>query len=474
MAHLCHPARDKSGYLSEDTVSALATGVGGPVNIVRISGPQAFEAAIKLSSVSGIVEKENRKLQRCDVFDISRNKIDEALVVFFKSPGSFTGEDCVEFHLHGGSFIANQLLESLRRIGIRQALPGEFSFRAVRNGKISLAQAAAVSDLIASKNQLAASIAIEKMGGLQGRFLREIAEELKSIAALAEVGIDFMDQDIEEVGLKKLKERAVLILEKLIKTHGSFRRGLSIQEGLKAAFVGLPNAGKSSFFNALVGTERSIVSDLPGTTRDIVGEHLTLTSKKGVGITLHVQDTAGLRDSKNRIEKMGIERTYQAVKEADLVLFIVDASKPSAAVFFEFEKLNLDPEKTIGIFSKCDLVSQKRLQELRSELSQLNISLWLETSAMSGEGMVEAAEQVAEFCEKWIYHQPGELVLTRQDQAEAIGEAIEHLGRSTSAQESDLFAADLKHALQALSNVIGETLPEDILGRIFSQFCIGK
>jgi tRNA modification GTPase len=469
--------RDKSGYLSEDTIAALATGPGGAINVVRVSGPEALEAVKKLSSIQEIRTGEERKLQRCTVYDEAGKKIDEALLVFFIQPESFTGEDCVELHLHGGSFIASCLMESLSRLGIRQALPGEFSFRAVRNGKMTLLQASAVADLVKSKNREAVTLALEKMEFHQARFLIEIVEELKGVVTLSAAGIDFMDQDIEELSVKKLQERVRGVLEKLKKTEESFQRGSRIQEGLSAVFVGLPNAGKSSIFNALLGQDRSIVSDQPGTTRDIIREHLTLMGAEGQSVTLNIQDTAGLRSSLNKVEKTGMERTLKAAEEADLVLVVVDASSPVAQIYQELEKLDQtkrDPKKTIGILSKCDLIDDERACFVKNELASVPVSFWLNTSAKSGEGVGEAATQIASFCSKWLFRNPSEFLLTRVDQRQAIREALEHLRRGMKTQACDLFAADLMQALHALAPIVGETPTEEILGRIFSQFCIGK
>ena len=212
----------------------------------------------------------------------------------FVKPDSYTGEDLVEYHIHGSPFIAQQVIERLLELGARQALPGEFSFRSVRNGKMTLFQAQAVSDLIAASNQGAVSLALEKMSGAQNRFLDELASGLRKTAALGEVGIDFADQDIDEVSLPRLRANLTPYVELLEKLQSSFSRGIRLQEGLRVAFIGSPNAGKSSFFNALLGEDRSIVSEMAGTTRDVVSEKLTLRAKNKT-ITLRLEDTAGLR-----------------------------------------------------------------------------------------------------------------------------------------------------------------------------------
>lgn len=473
-------ARDKSGYLSEDTIAALATSAGGAVSIVRVSGPDSFRVLRSLASSSPALAPENaepRKLVRARLVDpdadTDQREVDDALFVRFVAPESFTGEDVVEFHLHGGAFTSSRLLELLGRLGVRQALPGEFSFRAVRNGKMTLSQATAVADLIAASNEGAVSLALEKLSGAQNRLISSLSKELKQVAALGEIGIDFADQDVEEVSLPSLKGRVSRISNSLKSLHESYRRGTFLQEGIGVAFVGLPNAGKSSFFNALLGEDRSIVSEVAGTTRDVIREKMTLRGKRN-SITLRLEDTAGLRAANDEVEKMGIERTEKSAKNADVLLLIVDATAPLDGVLDQWKRLGSPATKTVGILTKCDLVSREKIRHLLSEVALLNLSHWVETSALTGAGISGAAETIAEFCAQWTHREPGEILLTRLDQAEAVAAAIEHLNRAESAPEIDLFASDIRQALHSLGPLIGETVPDDILGQIFSEFCIGK
>jgi tRNA modification GTPase len=462
---------DKSGYLSEDTIAAIVTAVGGAISVLRISGRRAFEI---LEVLGGSSEAEARKLSRAVLKTRSGESIDDALVARFPNPNSFTGEDVVEFHVHGGSFIASRLLEELIALGARQALPGEFSFRAVRNGKMALSQAEAISDLICASNEKAVSLALEKMAGSQNQMIGRIAEEIRQLATLGEVGIDFSDQDVEEVSLRALKRRLSSLRETLERLRGSFSRGSKIQDGVRVAFVGLPNAGKSSFFNALLGEDRSIVSEVAGTTRDVIREKLTLKGKAS-SVTLRLEDLAGLRASGDQIEKIGVERTLKAAREADLILLVVDAAGAShEALKTEWEKLGKPTARSLGVLTKIDLAKTSQLSLLRDSLAGFGVQTWLETSAATGQGIHEAAERIADFCEKWTGRDPGEVLLTRLDHVQAVSEALEHLTRAEKASEIELFASDVRQALHALGPIIGETLPDDILGRIFSNFCIGK
>lgn len=469
-------------YLSHDTIHALATPVGGALAIVRVSGPKALAALAALTTG----ESEKRKPRELFRHKIAIKKgqkreiLDDAVCVFFQAPRSHTGEDVVEFFLHGGAVVAERVLESLESLGSRQALPGEFSFRAVRNGKTSLSEAEAVADLIAAKNVGAADLALEKMEGSQSNFVRELAESLRKLSTMGELGIDFADQDVEELSLDTLQKQTREILVKLSQLEGSFDRGEKIQSGVRAAFIGRPNAGKSSFFNALLGEERSIVSETAGTTRDVIRETLTLRGRAGgtSSVTLRIEDTAGIRpETSDQIEKIGIQRSIRAARDADLVLLIVNAGVSTSEwgeTLSVWEGVEKPASKTIGILTKIDTVSESVTAKCASDLRALGISTIFGVASPAFSGIREAATGIVEFCERFVGREPGEVLLTRLDHLRAVRETITHLERALGTTAEDLFAADLKQALAALGPVIGETLPDDILGRIFSEFCIGK
>lgn len=466
-------ARDRSGYLSEDTIAAITTAVGGAVAMVRISGPGAFEALRALAP--GHPAGEPRKLLRARLTDPLHGgePLDDALVARFVAPGSFTGEDVVELHIHGGSYLAARLLEILHGLGARQALPGEFSFRAVRNGKMTLSQARAVADLIKASNDDALCLALEKLSGTQNRLIAGLSRDLRRLAALGEVGIDFADQDVDEVSLPSLRARVDSLLAALEKLRASHARGARIQEGIRVALLGLPNAGKSSFFNALLGEDRSIVTDLPGTTRDVIREKLTLRGSRST-ITLRLEDTAGLRATDQHAERIGIERSRKAAREAELILLVADVTSGTGEILEQWKEAGGDASKTIGILAKRDLASDERILAFREATRPLGISRWIETSAVTGAGIADAVDAITEHCGALVFRPKGEVVLTHLDQLDAVVQAIEHLQRARTAPEIDLFASDIRQVLFSLAPLIGETLPDDILGQIFSEFCIGK
>lgn len=463
----------KSNYFNEDTIVALSGALGGAIALVRISGIRSAQILSKLTgkSTEAFIP---RVATRTDLFSNKKNKIDDAVVVYFQNPNSFTGEDLVEFSIHASSYVAQSLISEIISLGARQALPGEFSFRAIRSGKITLDQAQAIPELIESKNQTAAELALEKMSGLQNKWVREISEELKQAAMLSEIGIDFSDQDIEELDLKKLKEKIKLILPKLEQVEKSFERGKQIQNGIPTAIIGMPNAGKSSFFNVLLGEDRSIVSEIAGTTRDVVRESITLKNDKR-SATLKISDTAGIRKSEDHVESQGIERSKKTARESELVLCVVDSKKPEIDQIKKILNDAKTPEQRIVVLlNKCDLLSNDEKINLKIEFNKLGSVNPVFISSRTGEGMDEVISAILQIVSDKVIRAPGELVITHVNHLNAVRQSREDLNRAIQAPEYELFAADIRQCLAHLSGLIGETTTDDILGKIFSEFCIGK
>lgn len=475
MSPQSRPVSDKSGYLSNDSIAAVSSALGGAVAVIRLSGPEVFSSIEKVIGKNAFrkAKKVPRTLIRAELFDNKGKKLDSVLLAAFPSPASYTGEDVIEIHTHGSPFIAARILEDLRELGIRQALPGEFSFRAVRNGKLTLSQAEAVADLISASNDGALSLAHEKISGGQSRQIEETAETLRHLAMICEAGIDFSDQDIPEVRLENLKDKLTNILKLLTELKSGFSRGRLIQEGISVALIGLPNSGKSSLFNAFLGEDRAIVSAVPGTTRDVIREHLTLQGRL-TNLTFRLEDTAGIRKINDEVERFGIEKAQASARNADIILFIVDPKMNVSESIRVLNETRLEPDKTLGVITKADLISSQRSEEIITELKKSGIREWLVTSAVNGNGVAEAAEKLVELGSKLVKRDPNEVLLTRKNQFEAVCDAVEHLKRAKDVEERDLFAADIRHALYSLSPLIGDTVPDDILGKIFAEFCIGK
>ncbi len=473
---------DSAGYLSNRTIAALCSPVGGAICVLRVSGGDAIRIA---SSLTGheFGATDHRLARRAWIRDSSGKKIDDAVVLPFFGPNSFTGEDSVEFFLHGSPMVAQKVLDACFDQGARLALPGEFSFRAVKNGKMQLSQAEAVKELISAENDFSLELALEKLSGTQHHLVARVREDLLQLCTLSEVGIDFSDQDVDEVSLPRLKGRLKPLLEVLNSLRGSFDRGKRFSDGVPVTIFGLPNAGKSSFFNALLGEDRSIVSNIAGTTRDVVRERLNLKGQGGQ-VTLKLADTAGLRSSSDRIEEIGIERSLLSARESDLVVVVVDGLNPELPVVKSYLARIPKREDRAFLFvvSKKDQLglpeSERILAEIRHEFqrefqNEFEIPA-LAVSSQTLQGIHEAGALLADAAVRLLARKPGEVILTRFEHVRAVEQAIETLTRAENAHDAVLFAADLRHAMNDLGPLIGETLPDDVLGKIFSDFCIGK
>ena len=473
---------DPAGYLSDKTIAALCSPTGGAICILRLSGESAFKITEKITGIV-LIKDLDRRATRVWIHDDQGKRIDDAILIPFFNPRSFTGEDVVEFFLHGSSIIAQKVLDLMFSNEARLALPGEFSFRAVKNGKMMLSQAEAVKELIAAENDFALDLAIEKLSGSQHVLIDQIRTDLMQLVTLSEVGIDFSDQDIDEVSLPRLKMRLIEIIKLLNHLMGSFDRGKRFLDGIPVSIFGLPNAGKSSFFNSLLGEDRSIVSNIAGTTRDVVREKLNLRGEHGY-VSFKLSDTAGLRKSGDEIEEIGIERSLKAAKDADLILVIIDGVDPNVAEATRFlEKLATETElgrkRFIGVTTKKDLLFETETEELNNAISSLNtvlkIDQWYSVSSVNLEGITEVAQRMTALAEGFLERSPGEVLLTQFEHVQAVKKSLECLKRAMNeASDLVLFATDVRHGMNELGPLIGETLPDDVLGKIFSDFCIGK
>ena len=464
---------DASGYLSSRTIAALCTPTGGAICILRISGNDAISIAEKLSAKS--LKKENhRRATRVWLRDSKSRRLDDGVLIPFFGPHSFTGEDTVEFFLHGSPMIAQRVLDECFEHGARLALPGEFSFRGVKNGKMTLSQAEAVKELIQAENDFALELALEKLSGSQHELIERIRADLMQLSTLSEVGIDFSDQDIDEVSLPRLRERLQRVITLLSELRGSFDRGKRFTDGVPVSIFGLPNAGKSSFFNALLGEDRSIVSNIAGTTRDVVREKLNLKADHGY-VTLKLSDTAGLRKSSDVIEEIGIERSLKAARESDLVVVVIDGVSPDLVEVKNYlSQVDLSQKSLSLVVSKKDLlISQSQVLMSAQILEMFHVEP-LFISSETHEGIQALAKQIANQAESHLQRKPGEVVLTQFEHVHAVDESLKCLNRAMEAIDLVLFATDIRHGMNELGPLIGETLPDDVLGKIFSDFCIGK
>jgi tRNA modification GTPase len=450
-----------------DTITAISTPPGrGGIGIVRLSGALAAEIGAQLVQLRQPMEHARARLADVlDADDTNAERIDEAVVTYFAAPNSYTGEDLVEIAAHGSPVVLELLLRRALELGARLAEPGEFTQRAFLGGKIDLTQAEAVRDLIDAQTLAQARAAASQMGGALSRRVGPVKQYLVELIALLEAGIDFGEDDIEVTGAAEIARRICELTPPLEALARSFARGRIVHDGLTLAIVGRPNAGKSSLFNRLVERDRAIVTATPGTTRDTVSERIALD-----GIPLELVDTAGLRESREEAEQMGIARSREALADAALVLIVLDSTQPLNAE---------DRELLRAVEGRAALIAANKTDlscGIAAEITEIaNLSI-VATSALTGEGITELREQIVGLATGGAASEPG--MLTSMRHHKAVTTAISALEDAAKANDNsiphEMILLDLYRALWALDSLTGQTTPDDILNLIFSTFCIGK
>jgi len=454
---------------SATTIVAPATPAGeGAIAILRLSGPRALSIG---SSITGrdLAGLPARTLFRCAVLDADGGRIDSGLVAAFRAPASFTGEDLVEIHLHGSPLLVELAARAAIRHGAVPAQPGEFSRRAFQNGKIDLTQAEGLADLIAARTEAAARAAQRQLRGAIGEAVSPLRERMLSILATLEAAIDFPEEeDIPPAETGNIIETIESIEESVLALLDSYPRGRLLREGATVAIAGVANVGKSSLLNRLLGEERAIVTDVPGTTRDYLSGEISLS-----GIPVRLVDTAGLREAKDPVEREGVVRSRRIIADCDLVLFLLDGSRPARAADEEaYREVAKQPH--LLLCNKRDLPPRETGERFSGAGRRGRIVL----SAKTGEGIGELLGRMAEEILPGGGAILGETVLTRLRQVEAASRARQDLLRALEAARTGLpeecIAADLRDASNALAELTGAIAPEEVLDRIFSSFCIGK
>ena len=481
----------RTSFFSDDTICAVATPQGmGAIATVRVSGPQAHAIVCSLfrhkGKPFGVDQIEGYRAYYGQIVGTDKSlnaeeTLDEAVVTFFKAPHSFTGEDAAEISVHGSVFIQQRLLELLVESGGRLALPGEFTRRAFVNHKFDLAQAEAVADLIASQSEAAHRLAMNQLKGGFSKELQVMRSKLLEITSLMELELDFSEEDVEFADRSKLKALLEETQTHVTKLMDSFRLGNAIKNGIPVAIVGETNTGKSTLLNALLGEDRAIVSDIAGTTRDTIEEVMNLN-----GTLFRFIDTAGIRDTVEAIEKIGIERTFRKINEADIVLGLVDATQSQEdlikAARFILGKIDDVHQVVVLLLNKTDLCpseSAEKIDLLKSLVTESSLNhTYIQTlSAKTGNGLDQLRQTLAEIQQSMNISQDIVLV-TNVRHFEALKHASESLHAVAKGLDegipTDLVAQDLREALYYLGSITGEITTDEVLGSIFSRFCIGK
>lgn len=461
---------------NQDTIIALATAPGnGAIAVLRLSGPEAIQKAdssFKSTSGKSLLSAAGHTIH-LGLLTQGDVVLDEVLMSVFKGPKSYTGEDVVEISCHGSVYIQQQILQHFIGIGVRMANPGEFTLRAFLNGKMDLSQAEAVADLIASENEAGHKLALQQMRGGFSSEIQKLRSELLNFASLIALELDFSEEDVEFANrdafyalLQKLK----ILLKSLI---DSFALGNVIKNGIPVAIAGEPNVGKSTLLNALLQEEKAIVSDIAGTTRDAIEDELVLD-----GIGFRFIDTAGIRDTADTVEHIGIQRTFQKMDQAQIILYLVDAKslfeKGLEAVKQTWQEIQAKyTEKLLVlVINKSDLLDPAQLKRSAETFSE---AIYL--SAKSGNGLHDLKEKLLGFVNLGQLQQ-GDSVVTNARHHEALTGALTAIDRVYRGMENnvptDLVSIDINDALFELGKITGEITTDDLLGNIFANFCIGK
>ncbi|MCP1103111.1 tRNA modification GTPase [Aequitasia blattaphilus] len=457
------------------TIAAISTAVSpSGIGIVRMSGNQSIEIADKVfKGKKSLHESKSHRIHYGHIYE-ENQMVDEVLVMLMKGPHSFTKEDTVEINCHGGVFIVKKVLDLLIKNGASPALPGEFTKRAFLNGRMDLSQAEAVSDLIYSQNDYALKNSVNQLKGKLKDTIQEIRNEIIYNTAFIETALD----DPEHISMEGFSDKLNIEIKKWLKKLNNLidsnENGKIISEGIKTVIVGKPNAGKSSLLNVLLGEERAIVTDIEGTTRDILEEHINLN-----GILLNIIDTAGIRDTDDKVEKIGVSKAASYVEEADLILYVIDASRALDENDETIMKM-IDGKKCIFLLNKTDLDTVISKSDFASNLANSNLkeNAVIEVSAINITGIDEVEETIKRMFYEGNISFNNEIFITNVRQKDALVHAKESILRVESSVENqmpeDLYTIDLLDAYEYLGEITGETIGEDLVNEIFQKFCMGK
>lgn len=455
--------------IDTDTIAAIATPDGrGGIGIVRVSGPATRDIALRMTGI----QPQPRRAHFCRFHNRQGDDVDNGIALYFPAPHSFTGEDVLELQGHGGTVVLNRVLRAALDAGARLARPGEFSERAFLNGKLDLAQLEAVADLIDAATEQAARSAMQTLVGVFSAQVNDLAEQLTLVRVHIEACIDFSDEEIDPMGLDEMRQQLGHIDAAIAGLTREARQGQMLRSGLRVVIAGPPNAGKSSLLNALAGTERAIVTEIPGTTRDLVSETLSLE-----GLPIHILDTAGLRDSDDPVEQEGIRRARLAIDTADRILLVLDVrdcAPDAGRIADQWQALglpleDLKPNRVSVLFNKTDLLAQP-IAAPEGTIPSLLLSV------KTGAGLTELRRHLMTLA--GFSDGVESRFMARERHVDALHRSRSHVASALTHWQGtaglELIAEDLRLAQAALGEITGVVTPDDLLGRIFASFCIGK
>jgi len=455
-----------------DTIAAISTAVGNSgISIIRISGPNAFLAADRIFKGKGSFQSyKSHTVHYGKIIDPDTNTIiDEVLIIKMAAPKTYTREDIVEINCHGGYVTASKILNILYRQETRPAEAGEFTKRAFINGRIDLAQAEAVMDLISSRTEKSSNIALSQLEGKLSVEVNKLRKSLVEMLAEIEVNLDYPEYDFEEITSEKCSTKLELIKKELENLITSFSFGKILREGMEVAIIGKPNAGKSSLLNRLSRKNRAIVTEIPGTTRDILEEYVNI-----LGLPIKLIDTAGLRETEDRVEKIGVEKALEVINSADLILFILDANSG-------FEKEDRDilakvknfSNKTMFVVNKTDATDPEKFNEIKAEIPE-----FLETSVLEDLGINTLESEIYRFANKSETDMDNQVLVTNARHKMLLTDALKGINTALSAISAgmtlDIISMDIKSAADKLGEITGHMVSEEVVLNIFQRFCVGK
>lgn len=456
----------------DDTIAAIATAPGeGGIGIIRISGDRSLEVAEQIfrsKSNKTIKEYNPRTLIYGNIVDEDKI-IDEVLVAYMKGPNSYTAEDVIEINCHGGFISVKKILELILSKDVRLADEGEFTKRAFLNGRIDLSQAEAIIDVIKSKTDVAHEVAQSHLEGALAKKIKELRMSITEVLAHLTVSIDFSEEDVEEITYNTLKEKSEEIRKEIKKLYDTAESGKILRDGLKTVIVGKPNVGKSSLLNSILGENRAIVTDIAGTTRDVIEEFVNIK-----GIPLKIVDTAGIRETENVVEKIGVEKSKEYLNLADLVIMVLDSSRKLDCEDIEILE-NLKNKKSIVLLNKTDLENKIEIDKVKEYIDEYNI---IKISALRHEGIEQLQEKIEDMVYGGDVKNSSNLMITNSRHKDALLKAYEAINDAISAIEQympyDFIEVDFKNIWDYLGYINGDTVTEDLLDTIFANFCIGK